>query len=150
MKVLDVMLLTVLLASLTSVAASAQCTDAFQFINYPCTDGESCNKNILVAIPTDRTPGYLYSCSSDECCGELFTTCSWWQPSIPCDFDDELKNPAFRQELGQMALTSEILVRNCEGKYVPLPNLAAQVAPPSPLLHRARRSAPFIDDRLWR
>ncbi len=70
------------------------------------------------------------------------TTCYATSTCIP----GQLRDPEFKQKLTQMASTSEILVPNCEGYYIPYaPTDAEALSVP---LH-ARHSS-FIDDRLSR
>jgi len=146
MKLIPMVFLAPFVLVLTSITANAyDCADTFYWQQYECNDGQGCQSSIVVTLPNYSFSGVMVQCTSRDCCGELFTTC---YGGASCNIG-ELRNPEFREELNEMAATAEILVRDCQGRYVPLSTLTAQLAAPPRLSHRPGRGS-FMDEHLWR
>lgn len=69
---------------------------------------------ITTYTPVDEFPDDIeYSCSFQQCCEQLFTTCEY---EGDCS-DVSLRDPEVRNRLDEMAKASAILVADCKGRY---------------------------------
>lgn len=110
---------------LTSIICGLMCVSAAPFCSsqsccyhlesqsFTCTTS-TCSKRITVYVPNFDGPDRIqYSCTSDDCCQQLFTTCTN-DGACPPSF---LQNPEVRARIDEIAKTSEVLVANCKGRY---------------------------------
>lgn len=128
--------------------AQFDCTDYFTSQQFECADGEGCNSSVDVWVPHSTQYGEHFNCSSVNCCGQLFTSCAFSGGGICDPFG---KRPEFKKEVDQLAMVSDLLVQDCQGRYVPY-TVARMYVPKNPA--RMQRHGDFLDDRIgmgvWR
>ncbi len=94
----------------SAFCGSQTCSGRLDSMTFTCTSS-TCSNRVTVYKPTsgDRI---RYSCTSEDCCGQLFTTCT---DDGGCGAVE--KNPEVRARIDDVAKTSEVLVADCKGRY---------------------------------
>lgn len=91
---------------------SQNCAERLTGVTYTCVYGTTCSGRITVYQPVFGVDRIAYSCTSEECCKQLFTTCT---NDSACPFSP--LNPQVRARIDEVATTSEVLVADCKGRY---------------------------------
>lgn len=87
-------------------------------------------------VPVESEYGVSIVQTIDFCCGRSYL---YYSPGGNCIFT-ELRNPENQERLAELALSSDLLVADCRGRYVPYGSpTTAMVASTDPVLLRDRR-----------
>jgi len=99
------------MASLSCLMAQGQACAQFQTYQVLCG---SCG-NVNIYLPVSAEYGLAPACHQVSCCpgGGHVTSC---ESSIPCEIV-QLKDPAVRQRLEEVAEIQPLLIANCRGHY---------------------------------
>jgi hypothetical protein len=121
----------------SATLAAAQCESNYERITLQCADNAECHDFVILDMPIE---GFVYKYTTNvlNCCGQLFTDTNM---SGSCDAD--IVQPAIRKQVERLAATSDVLVADCRGHYVPYDSTAKTVQVRQ---NRARR----FDDPLRR
>ena len=102
-------------ATLCGPPCSGQCAATFTDMQVHCDGPQGCSDSVEVVIPEESQDGQRVDCSSTSCCGQLITTCG----GVGGCQDEIMKKPGVREQVAELAATSEVLVAGCKGRYVP-------------------------------
>lgn len=91
--------------------ADQACGEYVMETTYPCIY-KSCSSHITVYWPAGERVDH-YTCGPVECCQQFFTSC--YDDGLPCS---QVRDPAVRERVAQVAATSRVLVADCRGRYV--------------------------------
>jgi hypothetical protein len=117
--------------------ADGPCATTMNSNTYKC-NYDDCHSVVTVQTP-EGPAAQSYTCSSEGCCGQLFTKCSFLQSD--CD-QGVLRSAAMRDRVRQVSDTSRVLLADCQGHY----NLYER----TPGAPAEVRRPPLIDERILR
>jgi len=90
------------------------CTNNIVYTTYKCYYSTTCKGAVTVGRPDKGDGPFHYSCTSVDCCQQLFADCD---TDGDCA-DAVLANPEVRKEITDIATTATVLVADCRGRYV--------------------------------
>jgi hypothetical protein len=89
----------------------AQCGDHVTYTKLECVT-KTC-KSFVFAGFVSGGDLYYESCSAEDCCGQLITTCSL----DGGDCAGAVRDPAARKRIAEFAESSRVLVADCKGHF---------------------------------
>jgi hypothetical protein len=107
--------LYIILVCFSGALCNAQCADTFTEMNFHCSGPGGCEDQVAVFIPNESQYGVFIECGSEDCCGQLFSTC-WGTGN--CEPARALRSPDAQDQLARLSLESRILVSDCSGRYI--------------------------------
>lgn len=114
MKVLLCFCICGLALAFCSAACSAQCSEGWTTESFHC-DGPGCSQGVTVAYPMSADQyGVAIVPNPQDCCGQLFSS---FMAGGNCN-PEMLKKPGVKRQIARLAATSDMLVADCEGRYV--------------------------------
>ena len=103
------------LGPLGAFCCAQGCATTFNSWFFECDGPYGCIDYVYPRYPEGSSPyGVYVQCQALECCGQLFSDC---YGGGGCD-DVMLKKPGVKEEIAQLAATSDVLVADCSGRYV--------------------------------
>jgi hypothetical protein len=126
---------------LASLFCSAQdCSESFSTMSFHCDGPDGCSDGVTVWYPNNPDQyGAPIDCGSVSCCGQLFSNCPPGQGGCEPEI---LKKPGAKAEIARLAVTSEVLIADCVGRYVEYK--------PVPVANLNRRKLALIDEHVLR
>lgn len=118
---------------------AAQCAETWQQMQFHCAGPDGCEGDLEVQYPGESSQyGVAIVCGSENCCGQLFTTCYAGGGCEP----ESVRKPEARKRLDRIAATSEVLVADCKGRF--------SLYTPSSALAAYRASSMMLNDHVLR
>jgi hypothetical protein len=95
----------------TLCRADQACGETAHQTTFDCVY-RGCSESVTVETPFGERVDF-FKCGYVSCCQQLFTTC--YDLGLPCT---QIKDPAVRERVAQVAAGSRVLVADCRGRYV--------------------------------